>query len=77
MQKETHNSLSLGYRKEVQREIRGFEYFDDSDLLFYWKDTLKAINLLKQKKIVNITEIRHLYIGLVAIETTIRERLQA
>ena len=75
MKGETHNSLSRGYGKEILRQLRGLEYFDDTDLLFYWKDTSKGVNLLKIRKVVNLTEIRRLYIGLVAIEMTIRERM--
>lgn len=75
VKKETHNCLGRGYSKEVAREIRGLEYFDETDLLFYWKETLKGIMLLKRRKVVNLTDIRRLYIGLVAIEITIRERM--
>ncbi|RLB06502.1 MAG: hypothetical protein DRG50_05495 [Deltaproteobacteria bacterium] len=75
MRKETYNCLSMGYGKEILREIKGLRYFDDADILFYWKETLKGVNLLKRKKVVNLTEMRRLYIGLVAIEMAIRERM--
>ncbi|MBW2038803.1 MAG: hypothetical protein JRI46_04290 [Deltaproteobacteria bacterium] len=75
MRRETHECLSRGYGKEILREIKGLQYFDDADILFYWKETLKGANLLKRKRVVNLTEMRRLYIGLVAIEMAIRERM--
>ncbi len=75
MRRETYTCLKRGYEKEILREIKGLHYFDDSDILFYWKDTLKGVNLRKMKKVVNLTEMRRFYIGLVAIEMAIRERM--
>jgi hypothetical protein len=67
--------MNRGYQKEILREIKGLRYFDDSDILLYWKETLQGVNRLKKKKIVNLTEIRRLIIGLAAIEQAIRQRL--
>jgi hypothetical protein len=36
---------------------------------------MKGIRLLKKKKVVNLTEMRRLYISLVAAEMTIKERM--
>jgi len=71
----TYNCMNRGYQKEILREIKGLRYFDDSDILFYWKETLQGVNRLKKKKIVNLTEMRRLTIGLAAIERAIRQRL--
>jgi len=71
----TYNCMNRGYQKEILREIKGLRYFDDSDILFYWKETLQGVNRLKKKKIVNLTEMRRLTIGLAAIEQAIRQRL--
>ncbi len=75
MRRTTYNCMNRGYQKEILREIKGLRYFDDSDILFYWKETLQGVNRLKKKKIVNLTEMRRLTIGLAAIEQAIRQRL--
>ena len=75
MRRNIHNCLINGYEREILREIKGLHYFDDTDILFYWKETLKGIRLLKKKKVVNLTEMRRLYISLVAAEMTIKERM--
>ena len=67
--------MSRGYPKEILREIKGLRYFDDSDIQFYRQETLQGITLLKKKKIVNLTEMRRLAIGLVAVEQAIKQRL--
>jgi len=71
----TYNCMSRAYAKEILREIKGLRYFDDTDIMFYRQETLQGVNLLKKKKIVNLTEMRRLAIGLVAIEQAIRERM--
>jgi hypothetical protein len=38
----------------------------------YWKETPQGINLLKEKKIVNLTEMRRPPLGLVSIEQVIK-----
>ncbi|OGP53053.1 MAG: hypothetical protein A2Y65_07565 [Deltaproteobacteria bacterium RBG_13_52_11] len=75
VKRETYDCIRRGYTPEVLREIKGLRYFDDSDILFYWKETLQGVNLLKKKKVVNLTEMRRLTIGLVAIEMAIKERM--
>ncbi|UCC66200.1 MAG: hypothetical protein JSW32_04745 [Deltaproteobacteria bacterium] len=75
VRKETYECLGRGYGKEILREIKGLHYFDDADILFHWKETQRGVNLLKRKKVVNLTEMRRLSIGLMAIEMTIRERM--
>ena len=64
-----------GNQKEILREIKGLCYFDDSDIMFYWQETLRGVTLLKKKKIVNLTEMRRLAIGLVAIEQAMKQGL--
>jgi hypothetical protein len=76
VRQETDYCLGKAYPKEVLRAVKSLEFFDESDLLFYWKDTLKGISLRKKQKVVSLTEMRHLYIGLLAIEITMRERLK-
>jgi hypothetical protein len=71
----TYDCMNRAYAKEILREIKGLRYFDDSDIMFYRQETLRGVNLLKQKKIVNLTEMRRFAIGLVAIEQAIRERM--
>jgi hypothetical protein len=71
----TYDCMNRGYPKEILREIKGLRYFDDSDIMFYRQETLRGVNLLKKKKIVNLTEMRRLAIGLVAVEQAIRQRL--
>jgi hypothetical protein len=71
----TYDCMNRGYAKEVLREIEGLRYFDDADIMFYKEETRRGLARLKQKKIVNITEMRRLTIGLVAVEQAIRQRL--
>jgi hypothetical protein len=67
--------MNRAYAKEILREIKGLRYFDDTDIMFYRQETLRGVKLLKKKKIVNLTEMRRLAIGLVAVEQAIRERM--
>jgi len=75
LRRNIHNCLNNGYGREILREIKALHYLDDTDILFYWKEILKGIRLLKKKKVVNLTEMRRLYISLVAAEMTIKERM--
>jgi hypothetical protein len=75
VRRETYNCIRRGYTPEVLREIKGLRYFDDADIQFYWQETLQGLSLLKEKKIVNLIEMRRLAIGLIAIELTVRQRM--
>ena len=74
MERKKYDCIQRGYTTEVLREIKRLRYFDDTDIQFYGKETLQGVNLLKKKKVVNLTEMRRLTIGLAAIEITIKQR---
>jgi len=75
VRRETYDCIRRGYTPEVLREIKGLRFFDDGDIRFYLQETLKGLSLLKQKKVINLVEMRRLAIGLIAIELTVRQRM--
>lgn len=75
LRRETYDCIRRGYTPEVLREVKGLHYFDDADIRFYLQETLEGLSLLKQKKVVNLIEMRRLTIGLIAIEVTIKQRI--
>ncbi|MCJ7546977.1 MAG: hypothetical protein MUP30_09180 [Deltaproteobacteria bacterium] len=75
MRRETYDCIRRGYTPEVLREIKGLRFFDDADIRFYLQETLEGLSLLKNKKVVNLVEMRRLAIGLIAIELTVRQRI--
>jgi len=75
VRRETYDCIRRGYTPEVLREIKGLRFFDDADIRFYLQETLEGLSLLKNKKVVNLVEMRRLAIGLIAIELTVRQRI--
>lgn len=76
LRKGTYDCIRRGYTPEVLREIRGLRYFDDAEVQYYCKALEEWFFACKGAKVVNLTEVRRVIIGLIAVEVTMKERLR-
>ena len=76
LRRSTYKKLKQSYQEKIKQEIEQLLNFTDTDILLYWNQIKRGINLHRMKKIVDLKIIRDLYIGLIAIEETMRQRMR-
>ena len=74
MKSEALKSFIRIHNEEVLKKISELQNFGPEDICMFKEQVVRGIRIRSRMKVVNIDEIRELYIGLIAIRVVEKER---